>query len=126
MRRILQFGFPILCMVAGIAMMAHDSANALSKPMGTMVSGTKSVGTTAAQISGTPGGGSCSIMIYNSSATIVHIGGSNVAATNSIPICTDGSVCPSSVISLDASAGPVYGVVASGTVTVRFLAGGSC
>lgn len=58
-----------------------------------------------------------SLVVYNNSSSVIYIGGSDVTATNGMPV-------PASSYSPPIDAGPkmiVYGIVATGTANVRVL-----
>jgi cobalamin biosynthesis protein CbiD len=99
------------------------AALALSQPLTGIYSETLSVTTTAERVTSeyniTTGWKSCTI--WNNSATILYVGGSDVDATDGFPICTDTASCPDSKFTADATG--FYVVSASGTLTPRLICG---
>ena len=66
--------------------------------------------------------GQSAVLVWNSSATPVFIGGATVNTTTAgFPICTTAASCPYASMSLDAKY--PYCRVAAGTVTIKVLAG---
>lgn len=96
---------------------------ALAAPLGALQAKTTSVTTTAEKVTDeldkTTGNKSC--MIWNNSATILYVGGSDVDSTHGWPICTNTSTCPAAVLSTDVR--EAYYVSASGTLAPIIVCG---
>lgn len=116
----------IVAIAALVAVLgAPQLANALSTTLSNVTAEQVSITTTAELITNDmesdKGKTWRSCLIFNNSATILYVGGSDVDSTDGMPICTDSASCVKSSITVDGK--DTHAIAASGTLTPTILCG---
>lgn len=113
-----------LAAIACVGFFAYD-AGALDKTLTNVAAEQISVSTTAELVTNDmesdKGKTWRSCLIFNNSATVLYVGGSDVDSTDGMPICTDSASCVKSSITIDGK--DAWVVAASGTLTPTILCG---
>jgi hypothetical protein len=120
--------------VVALVLTTPQKASALAKPMGSLHAYKVSISdTTPVSIRTMINNGNiamnCGIMIASVSATQVNVGGSDVdASTKFFPLCTDTTICPVAVLTVDGPADQVFvrRNSGSGAVSLYVWVGGGC